>query len=164
MKDTHCTDALSAAVFSLQSRHSQLHITKRELSFVQSLHSCPEFWIRTFSVLNVWYEKCIQLYRHMRPIGQRIIINSIKEVKRFEFFNSSLCRDLNSGLPPYQGGTLPGCVTQANNWHVLQPDADCLTTLLVFPIKHCGTSGIIRISSLFLVEMLITVSLDFVPV
>jgi hypothetical protein len=36
--------------------------------------------------------------------------------------------------------------------------------LLVFPIKHCGTSGIIRISSLFLVEMLITVSLDFVPV
>ena len=27
--------------------------------------------------------------------------------------DSSLWRDLNSRLPPYQGGTLPGCVTQA---------------------------------------------------
>ncbi len=40
--------------------------------------------------------------------------------KGFKLFSLSLCRDLNTGLPPlwskidYQGGTLPGCVTQAN--------------------------------------------------
>ncbi len=56
----------------------------------------------------------------------------MKKRERFDLLIPSLWRDLNSRLPPYQGGTLPGCVTQA----IVGIEATRMVRTHARPINH----------------------------